>query len=420
MKILFVLECANQPTNGTTASCVRFAKELEKRGHEITIIGCDRIVGEKYHRYYGLPKYHMPFADGAIVKDGFLLVKMVYKTIFEAMEGQDLVHLFLPFKLSNVCRLFAQEKGIPVTTAMHIVPQNCTSAIHFGWSKLINGIILYSFKRYLYNQVKYVHCPSQMAADLMKRHHFKNNEPRVISNGVTPFFHKIDVKKPERFKDKFVVCMSGRLADEKRQDLIIKAVAKSKYNDKIQVVLCGQGPNHDHYLALAKRKKLANPLEIKFCSHEELRETMNYIDLYIHASDYEIEGISAMEAISCGAVPLISDHPICATKDFAIDKEHCLFKHGSPTDLMKKIDWFYEHPEELNRLKDVYHESAANFALDKSVDALEQMFFDAIKDQKEGKDLHTLHPRRKDKRLLNRAKRAARRQEKKAAKASKK
>ena len=87
---------------------------------------------------------------------------------------------------------------------------------------------------------------------------------------------------------------------------------------------------------------------------------------------------------------------------------------------MKKIDWFYEHPEELNRLKDVYHESAANFALDKSVDALEQMFFDAIKDQKEGKDLHTLHPRRKDKRLLNRAKRAARRQEKKAAKASKK
>ena len=46
MKILFVLECANQPTNGTTASCVRFAKELEKKGHEVSIIGCDRIIGE--------------------------------------------------------------------------------------------------------------------------------------------------------------------------------------------------------------------------------------------------------------------------------------------------------------------------------------------------------------------------------------
>ncbi len=50
MKILFVLECATQPYNGTTASYVRFTKELEANGHEVTIIGCDRIVGEKYHR----------------------------------------------------------------------------------------------------------------------------------------------------------------------------------------------------------------------------------------------------------------------------------------------------------------------------------------------------------------------------------
>ena len=412
MKILFVLECANQPTNGTTASCIRFAKELEKRGHEVTIIGCDRIVGEKYHRYYGLPKYKMPFADKAIVKDGFLLCKMVYETIFEAIKGQDIVHTFLPFKLSNVCRLIAQEQGIAVTTAFHIVPQNCTAAIHLGWSKLINGTVLYCFKKYLYDQVRYVHCPSQMAADLMKKHNFKNNEARVISNGVIPFFHKVDAKKPERFKDKFVICMSGRLADEKRQDLIIKAVAKSKYNDKIQVVLCGQGPNHDIYLRQAKRYKLANPLEIKFCSHEELRETLNYINLYIHASDYEIEGISAIEAMACGAVPLISNHPVCATKDFAVDKEHCLFKHGSVKDLTKKIEWFYEHPEEIERLSKIYLEESKKYELDRHVDALEQMFKDAIEERKQGKDLHTLHPTRKDKRDLKKIYKAAKKQQK--------
>ena len=247
MKILFVLECANQATNGTTATCVRFAKELEKRGHIVTMIGYEEIIGEKYHRYYGLPKYKMPFADNAIVKDGFVLCKMVYETIYEAMKGQDLVHLFLPFKLSHVCRLIAEDQKIAVTTAFHIVPQNCTSAIHLGWSKVINGTILYFFKKYLYNNVRYVHCPSPMAADIMKKHHFKST-PRVISNGVIPFFQKIDdVKKPEEFKDKFVVCMSGRLADEKRQDLIIRAVAKSKYNDKIQIILCGQGPNYERY-----------------------------------------------------------------------------------------------------------------------------------------------------------------------------
>ena len=410
MKILFVLECANQPTNGTTASCIRFAKELEKKGHEVSIIGCDRIMGEKYHRYYGLPKYHFPVTDPLIVKGGFLVCRCIQKTIREAVKGQDVVHLFLPFKLSNVCRLIAQEEGIAVTTAFHIVPQNVTAAMHLAWSKLINGILLYSFKRYLYNQVKYVHCPSPMAAEIMKKHNFKNNEPRVFSNGVIPFFKKMEVARPKEYEGKFIVCMSGRLVDEKRQDLLIKAVAKSKYNDRIQVILCGQGTNYKYYLRLGK--KLANPIKIKFCTAEEVRDTLNYIDLYVHASDYEIEGIAAIEAITCGRVALISDSKYCATKDFAIDKELCLFKHGSSKDLRKKIEWFYEHPDELHRLEKEYLDSSEKYALSHQVDSLEQMFYDAIKDQKEGKDLHTLHPRKKDKALLKRANRAMVKQEK--------
>ena len=411
MKILFALECANQPTNGTTASCIRFAKELEKRGHEVTIIGCDRIVGEKYHRYIGLPKYHFPVTDPLIVKGGFLVCRMVYERLYEAIKGQDLVHVFLPFKLSNVCRLIAQEQGIAVTTAFHIVPQNVTAAMHLAWSKIINGILLYSFKRYLYNQVKYVHCPSPMAADIMKKHNFKYCEPRVISNGVIPFFKKIEVTRPKEYEGKFIVCMSGRLVDEKRQDLIIKAVGKSKYNKDIQVILCGQGTNYKRYLKMAKRK-LANPINIKFCNAEELREILNYIDLYVHASDYEIEGISCIEAITCGAVPLISNHKYCATKDFAMDKQHCLFKHGSPKDLKDKIEYFYEHRDELERLKKAYEIEAPKYSMDKSVDALEQMFIDAFNEHKEGKDLPAVHPRKKDKRLLKRIHKAAKKQEK--------
>ena len=411
MKILFALECANQPTNGTTASCIRFAKELEKKGHEVTIIGCDRIIGEAYHRYYGLPKYHFPVTDPLIVKGGFLVCRLIYKTLYEAIKGQDVVHCFLPFKLSNVCRLIAQEQGIACTTAFHIVPQNVTAAMHLAWSKLINGILLYSFKRYLYNQVKYVHCPSQMAADIMKKHKFKNNEARVFSNGVIPFFKKLDnVQKPEEYKDKFVVCMSGRLVDEKRQDLLIKAVARSKYNQNIQVILMGQGTNYKRYLRLSK--KLKNPIMIKFCTSEEVREILNYIDLYVHASDYEIEGIAAIEAITCGAVPVISNSKFCATKEFSLDDEHCLFKRGSAKDLCKKIEWFYENPDELERLRKVYIADSEKYALSHQVDKLEQMFIDAVNDLKEGKDLHTLKPRRKDRRLLKRIHKAAKKQEK--------
>ena len=139
---------------------------------------------------------------------------------------------------------------------------------------------------------------------------------------------------------------------------------------------------------------------------------MNYTDLYIHASDYEIEGIAAIEAISCGAPALISNSKYCATKDFAVDKEHCLFKHGSPKDLKNKIEWFIEHPKELNQLKVEYLESSKKYTLSYQVDQLEQMFIDAINDKKEGKDLPTVKPRKKDKYLYKRYMRAAAKQEK--------
>ena len=103
---------------------------------------------------------------------------------------------------------------------------------------------------------------------------------------------------------------------------------------------------------------------------------------------------------------------MCATKDFALDKEHSLFKHGSPKDLASKIEWFYEHKDELGELHRAYLESAKKYALKDQVDALEKMFMDAIEEQKQGKDLHSTKPRRKDKRLLKRAYRAARKQEK--------
>lgn len=402
MKILFVLECANRPTNGTTATCIRFAKELEKKGHEVTIIGCTQTEEDRYPRYVSLPKYHFPIFDKLILKEGFVFVRLDDKVIYDAVKGQDVVHLFLPFKLQNRVRLIAQELGVAVTAAFHMLPQNVTSAIHMGKIGLINNVMFYSFRKFIYDYVHYVHCPSQMTANELKRHHYKRNEFRVISNGVIPFFRRMEVEKPKIYHGKFLITMSGRLADEKRQDLIIKAVAKSKYNDKIQIILCGQGPNKKKYFRLARKKKLANPLQIRFCDANELRDILSYVDLYIHASDFEIEGISAIEAITCGAVPLISNHRLCATKDFSIDDEHCLFKHGSVKDLTKKIDWFIEHPEEVERLRKAYMEDSKKYALSYQVDEMEKMFKDAIEEKKAGKDIPTLYPRKKDKYFIKR------------------
>lgn len=396
MKILFVLECANKLNNGTTATCNRFAEELRKKGHDVSILGCDFEDNEPHPNYYGIPHYVFPVFEPLIAKEGFTFARCDIAKIYEAIKDVDLVHIFLPMKLGKIAQLIADSLGIAVTTAFHLQPQNITSAIHLGQLKFINTAIYAGFRHYMYRSVRHIHCPSAMIERELERHHYRKNVTHVISNGVIPFFHKVDAQKPEEYRDKIVVCMSGRLAQEKRQDLIIKAVASSKYNDRIQIVLCGIGPNQKLYERLAKKKGLANPLIMKFCNPEELREILCYSDIYVHASDFEIEGISAIEAITCGALPVISDSRLSATNAFSLNDDICLFHHGSVSSLREKIEWLIEHPKEAKELKVAYALSAPKFALSRQVQAMEDMFVEALNEKKEGKDVASLSPIRKD------------------------
>lgn len=396
MKIVFVLECANKLNNGTTATCNRFAEELRKKGHQVVVLGTEFEDGKERENYVGLPHYVFPLVEGLIRKEGFTFAQCDIVKIYNCIKDADLVHVFLPMKLGKTAQSIADGLGIPVTTAFHLQPQNISSAIHLGHLKLLNDAIYAGFRRYLYESVRHVHCPSPMIEREMKKHRYSDNITHVISNGVIPFFHKIPTEKPEGLRNKIIVTMSGRLAQEKRQDLIIKAVAGSKYNEKIQIILCGQGPNERLYRKIAKKKGLANPLIIRFCKAEELREILNYTDIYVHASDFEIEGISAIEAITCGALPLISDSKLSATNSFSLNDDVCLFHHGSCKSLRKRLEWLIEHPETAKELKVAYSLSAPRFALSRQVQAMEDMFLAAVEDKKKGLDLPSSKPLKRD------------------------
>ena len=402
MKIVFVLECANAITNGTGATCYRFAEELRKKGHEIIMLGEKLAPGvESPFAYYGLPHFTFPIFEPLIVKEGFNFVKCDIKTMYEAIKGADLVHLFLPFRLSSVARLIAEGLDVPVSAAFHLQPQNITGAFRMGKVKWINNIIIKGFRNYLFDHVAHIHCPSEMIRRQLVEAKYRNNVFHVISNGITPFFHRIESPKPEEYKDKIIVTMVGRLASEKRQDLIIKAVAKSQYNDKIQLILCGQGPSKKRYLKLAEKKGLANPLDIRFVDQEQLRKVLCYTDIYVHASDFEAEGISAMEALACGAVPIISDARYCATSAFAIS-DKCKFRHGSSKSLRQRIEYFIEHPEEVAELSEVYQTEGLSYHLARMVEKMEQMFEEVVADHKAGKSTPQTRVRKKDQRAKKR------------------
>ncbi|MCI2069122.1 MAG: glycosyltransferase [Bacilli bacterium] len=395
MTIVFVLDCANVLTNGTAATALRFATELRKRGHTVRMLGAESEEHKDDPDYFGTKHYSLPVFQFLVEKQGFCFASINEKKMYEAIKGADVVHLFLPFPFESKARLIAQSLNIPVTAAFHLQPENVTYTIYLGKNKGVNSLFYRYFYDYFYRYVRHIHCPSQMIADQLKKHHYNNNILHVISNGVSDYFHPIYVEKPEALKNKFVILMIGRLSREKRQDLIIKAISTSKYNKDIQLILCGQGPNKDKLEKTAFKSGLVNPPIMSFCSQEELRKIINYSDLYVHSSDAEIEGIACIEAFSCGLVPIIADSVLSATNQFALDP-HCLFRAGKFASLREKIEYFLEHPAEKEALSKKYMVYASDFRLDRQVSRMEEMFMTAIEEKKEGLDLPLTNPSHAD------------------------
>ena len=369
MTITFVIDQFEEGNNGTTMTVRRFIETLRKHGHKVFVI-CGKGSGEDVIET-GERKY--PFKK-LIHSQGMLFGKYDRKIVEPIIKQSDVVHFALPFKMERKIKKLCDELNVPTTAAFHCQPQNITSTIHLGKSKFVN-MLIFDFFRTFYKKFSDIHCPSVMIRDELVKHHYKANL-HVISNGISDYFHKVDVERPDELKNKKLIVMVGRYSVEKRQDLIINAVKNSKYEKDIVLIFSGKGPREKYLKKISKR--LTNEPIWGFHTPEDLRNILSYSDLYVHASDAEIEGMAATEAFACGLVPVISDSKKSATGQFAICKES-LFKAGDYLDLRDKIDYLFDNPNIKNELSLKYVEESNKYKLDNCVLEFEKILETKVK-----------------------------------------
>lgn len=371
MKILLVIDDYISSNNGTTTSCRRFAEELRRQGHEVKVLGTSLPDEPDMFR---LEEYHLPIVDGLVRANDFHFSKVDMAVIRKAVAWADVVHCMMPFMLTYRTAEVVKEMNKPATAAFHIQPENLLSAVRLGKWSLANSALYAMWRKGIYDKFSFIHCPSEFMRQEMLDHHYKG-DVRAISNGISDAFCLQQKHKTITPKDKIVITMVGRLAREKRQDLIIRAVRKSKYADRIQIVFAGKGPLEGFYKRLGRRLK--NPPMFVYLNRHNLINLLAETDIYVHASDMESEAISCIEAFATGLVPIISDSRKSATKQFAIDCRS-LFKAGNPEDLARKIDYWLDHPEEKKHMETAYAQQGLEYTLEASVRKCVQMFEDAI------------------------------------------
>jgi 1,2-diacylglycerol 3-alpha-glucosyltransferase len=389
MRIAMVIDQYDNETSGPTVSTARFVEHLRKRGHEVRIIA----TGKPKEGKYCVPAKIFPVINPLISSQGMIFGRSDDTVVREALQGVDIVHLQLPFRLCMRVREIAEEMGIPYIGAFHCQPENITSSIGLQYFAPLNHWLYAWFNHRFYRYVKHIHCPSDFIANELKKHHYKA-KLHVISNGADEAFIPVAVSKPAEWEDKYVILMVGRLSAEKRQDLIIKAVLRSRYQDKIQLVFLGKGPLYEKYRLMGE--KLKNKPIFGYYPKDELVRVINQCDLYVHASEAEIEAIACIEAFSCGLVPIISDSRKSATGSFALD-ERCLFRNRNAADLCRKIEYMIEHPEEKAKIREKFLAAAPQYRVTRSVEKMEQVYQSVIEKKRRNEktadepDAHEIH-----------------------------
>lgn len=377
MVIVFVIDMFDIKKNGTTMTAQRFTKYLRQNGHEVRVVS----TGEEEPGKYVVPERHIPVVDYFSKKQSFIFAKPDENVLRNALQGADVAHLFLPMALEKKALKIANEMGVPCSGAFHLQPENITYNINMGNCKWLSDCIYKYMLKSFYSNFSHIHCPSHFIAEQLVIHDYKA-KLHVISNGITSEFHP--VKKLENKDGLFHVLMIGRLSPEKRQDLLIDAVAKSKYSEKIQLHFAGTGPEEHALRHRARHNGLKNFPTFGFYPKEELLNLIYKSDLYVHTSDAEIEAIACLEAIACGKVPVISDSKKSATSQFALT-EKSLFQAGNSSSLSKKIDYWIENPEEKQEMEMQYASFSQKYSIEYCVHQIEEMFEETIRDAKKKK-----------------------------------
>lgn len=378
MKIAVICDVLGEENNGATHAGMNFIRSLQAKGHEVRIVCPDQDKKGK-EGYYICPLRSFGPFNNYVKKVGITMAKPDEAILEEAIKDVDIIHLHLPFPMSNKTIKLAKKYDIPLTASFHMQAENFTSYIKMQKLRPVNTFVYKFIYKHTYRHVDAVHYPTDFIKNTFEGRIKKKTNAYVISNGVNEQCKRKEVEKPKDLQDKFVILTIGRYCNEKAQDVLIKAMKYSKYKDKIQLILGGQGTKEKHFKKLSKKAGIS-PI-MKFFSRDEIVDCINYCDLYVHPARVELEGIACLEAICCGRPTIVSDSKKSATKFFSVD-EKCIFKNNNPKDLAKKIDFFIENPEFRKEIGEKYYKTAKNFDQNSCMDEMEKMLIETIENHK--------------------------------------
>ena len=359
MRIGIFTETYTPYISGLVTSEVMLKKGLEKLGHEVYVVTANL---ESFHYEYNEEEHvlRVPGIPTGIY-DSRLTAVYPLKAV-NKIKGWDLdiIHSQTEFAIGTFARLMAYQLDIPLVHTYHTMYEDYTHYITKGYfDKSSKKIVEYLTLFYCDKTASELIVPTKKAYDLFKEKYQVDRNIHIIPTGIELerfYEEKIDKKKLETLrgkegikKDDFVAIFIGRLAQEKNVIFLLDVMKKlvPKYPN-LKLLLVGDGPDYEEYKQIIKKDKLTNNVIMTGkVAWEEVPYYYHLSDIFLTASHTETQGLTVIEAMASGIVPLcIEDESFI---NAVVDGLNGRIFH-TEEDCSKIIEELYHDRKSLNKL----------------------------------------------------------------------
>jgi len=309
--------------SGISDSIIATGKELAARGHTLHFFAPSHPP--RNFGLLGLPEKEIDLGPNVKITrlwstdyrtgsgQGRALIPTGFRWLAVRKFSPDIVHAHLPFGAGIEGLLAAKILKKPFVGTNHTPMTEFVRYSPVKIRRLDEWILKYTV--WFYNHCNFMSSPARAVVDEMIVNGFKRPY-RVVSNPIdTKIFYPCTEAKKRALKKKFrfssrTILYNGRLATEKRIDLVIYAVKKLVESiPDLMYVIVGRGLDEARLKKLAADLGIAEHVKILgfIKERDELAEVYNASDVFAILSTAESQSIVAMQAMACG-LPVVASN----------------------------------------------------------------------------------------------------------------
>ena len=320
MKILITTDWYKPVINGVVTSVVTLKEQLEGLGCRVRVV----TLSGNGHAYRDGDVYYLPSVNASRIYPGARAVCPPCRGIGEILAWKpDLIHSQCEFSSFLIAKWIGERLRIPIVHTYHTVYEDYTHYFSAGrpWGKQAAAI----FSRFILERTDRVIVPTKKVAGLLAGYGV-DRPMEVIPTGIRTERFAPAKGGPEAEKQlaerkrirqslgigegQVMLLALGRLAREKNLEEHITFFGRMNELG-LELVIAGDGPEREALEELAGQQDGKERIHFAgMIPFEETPALYHAADLFVCASQSETQGITYLEALSCG-LPVVCRKDAC-------------------------------------------------------------------------------------------------------------